>query len=161
MYESRKGDAVNKYIGASLTRLGGLALAAMPMFASGITSEASAAPVNLVCDVEMGFPINGFGQPTSKSRSRIRVVLDIDKKTGAYSGHFGIRSDRPGQLEVTDDLYVVTWSGSLDIQGSVVLEERLALDRFTGKLLQALMLGDGRTFGLVEGTCTKSEGPIF
>jgi hypothetical protein len=131
------------------------------MFASCITSEAAAAPINLVCDVEMGFPMNGFGQPTSKSQSRIRVVLDVDKKTGAYSGHFGIRSDRPGQLEVTDDMYVVTWSGSLAVQGSVIVEERLALDRFTGKLLQALKLSDGRIFGLVDGTCAKSEGPIF
>ena len=136
-------------------------LAASLLLTSGITSDVAAAPINLVCDVEMAFPTDGFGQPTFRSRSRIRVVLDVDNQTGAYPGHFGIRGDKPGLLEVTDDLYVVTWSGSLQIQGSIVVHERLALDRFTGALQQALRLSDGRIFGLAEGTCTKSEGPIL
>jgi hypothetical protein len=156
---------VNKRIAAHLAGRWELrwavGLATVLVFASGFTSEAAATPINLVCEVETAFPMNGFGHPTAKSRSRIRVVLDADKKTGAYDGHFGIRSDRPGQLEMTDDFYVVIWSGTLEILNSVIVEERLILNRFTGRLFESLKLGDGRIFGLVEGTCTKSEGQLF
>lgn len=137
-------------------------LACISTMAIAIASpSAYGQPVNLLCDVEVRFPIQGFGQPTSNSRSRIHVLIDQERRQGTYNGLFAISADRPGSLRVSGENYFVTWKGSYWLQGQEIVEETLAIYRMTGRFSQTVTLSSGRQFNLMEGTCQKSAGPLF
>jgi hypothetical protein len=145
------------------------AMRSVRLFATGLTvlptsvvgAAAASPPINLVCDVESTYPSRGFGEPSTKSKGRLRVIIDVDRHTGVYYGPFAIGPDRPGQLEVTDNAYKVTWTGNFTVAGATVVHEEFFVNRYTREFQQSLTLSDGRQFGFVDGTCSLVNGPAF
>jgi hypothetical protein len=132
-----------------------LAAVIMTALSTSVFGAAAATPpINLICDVESAYPSEGFGKPTSKSNGRLRVIIDVDRHTGVYYGRFAIGPDNPGQLEVTDDVYKVTWRGKRSVVGGTVVYEEFVVNRHTREFQQLLTISDGREFGFVDGTCS-------
>ena len=123
--------------------------------------NAPAKEFNMVCEVTLTLPVNGFDAPPVGYTDLLLAGVDLDNKTGWYLGQFALSDTRKGTLTQQGGKITVSRPAMFERYGTMIIREQFTLQRSNGEFVQSLSLQDGRKFDLIKGYCGKlTKAPL-
>ncbi len=117
--------------------------------------------LEVVCEVEVSRPGDTLDPPFETSKLTLPAIFNFEENTGAYPGEYTISMNRKGTLHVNGELLEIHRPAMFKRHGTVIIGERVTLNRQTGEFRQWLELNDAKRLDLVRGTCKRTDNAPF